>query len=594
MLDKTTRLRLRRKYKRSRQQVEGIGGNADDKLDQHVLKRLSKINKVRRFVATWVLLLVMLIAVTIGQTRSLANYYLEPTPVPGGTYTEGMVGAFTNANPLYATGQVDQTVSKLVFSGLLKLTGDNNLVGDLARSWEVNESGDTYTVTLKENLFWHDGTPLTANDIVFTFELAGHPDAKSPLFQTWRGVEITAPDDLTVQFKLKNPLSSFAYSLTTGIIPQHKLADFPPEQVRSASFNTLQPVGSGPFEWATIETVGTNREKIEQHIGLRRNQRFYNTPAKLNQFQVQTYTDQDQLLEAFQKQRVNAMVGFDQLPDELTGDNQIHTYTAPIMAGNYVFFQNENEILKEPEVRQALLSAVDMNRVYNSLGYPAILVDEPVLKEHFLYTPKFKQLGFDSARANKLLDEAGWKRNNDGQRIRKDQPLQLKIYAQNTSDFNKVSQQLQMAWEDLGVDVQVFLQSAEDLQAAVSNRVYDVLISGVTIGADPDVFVFWHSSQADDRSPNKLNFSHYSNSEADTALEAARTRSDPKLRKIKLDPFLKAWQTDVPGFGLYQPRFMYISRGEVYNFEITRVTMPANRLWNVQDWMIRQGSQLKQ
>lgn len=594
MLDKQSRLRIRRKYKRSRQNVEGRAVKADEKLDRHVFRRLSRLDNVRRFVTAWILLLVLLIGVAVAQTRSLASYYLESVPVPGGTYTEGLAGAFTNANPLYATGQVDQTVSNLVFSGLLKLTGNNNLVGDLAKSWEVDQSGSVYTVKLKENIFWHDGERLTADDVVFTFETAAHPDAKSPMFQTWRQVEIRAIDELSLEFKLKSPLTAFVYSLTTGIIPEHLLGKFSPEQLRSASFNTLQPIGTGPFEWSTIETVGTDRENIEQHIALRRNENYHNGQAKLNQYQIHTYTNHDQLLDAFKKQRVTAMVGFDQMPDELIDNASIRNYSAPIMAGNYVFFKTDQAPLDDKDVRRALLSAVDTNQIYQSLDYAAIVVDEPILKEHLLYNPKYKQRKTNVESAKKLLDEAGWKLEADGVRTKNKQPLSLKIYAQSTSDFNKVSQHLQQAWEALGVNVEVTLQSAEDLQASVNNRVYDVLISGVTIGPDPDVFVFWHSSQASERAANRLNFSHYANDEADTALEAARTRSDPRLRKIKLDPFLEAWQKDVPGFGLYQPRFLYITRGEVYNYDIHRVTTQSNRLWNVHEWMIRQGERIKQ
>ena len=89
--------------------------------------------------------------------RSLSQEYQATVPVEGGIYTEGVLGAFTNANPIYAASAADNTVSKLVFSGLLKYDQSNKLVGDLAESYVSDESGAVHTVVLKENVKWHDG-----------------------------------------------------------------------------------------------------------------------------------------------------------------------------------------------------------------------------------------------------------------------------------------------------------------------------------------------------------------------------------------------------------------------------------------------------
>jgi peptide/nickel transport system substrate-binding protein len=116
---------------------------------------------------------------------------------------------------------------------------------------------------------------------------------------------------------------------------------------------------------------------------------------------------------------------------------------------------------------------------------------------------------------------------------------------------------------------------------------YDALLHGITIGTDPDVFAYWHSSQFDVRSANRYNFSEYKSDAADNALQAGRSRVDPALRAIKYQPFLDAWQKDAPALGLYQPRYLYLTRGEVFGLKEHAVNTGVDRLANVDDWMIR-------
>jgi peptide/nickel transport system substrate-binding protein len=112
---------------------------------------------------------------------------------------------------------------------------------------------------------------------------------------------------------------------------------------------------------------------------------------------------------------------------------------------------------------------------------------------------------------------------------------------------------------------------------------------GVSVGVDPDVYVYWHSSQADALSPVRLNLSEYKSSQADASLEAGRTRLDPALRTEKYKPFLQAWQADAPALGMYQPRFLYITHGQVFGLSQHAVNSDADRFTNVQNWEVRQA-----
>jgi peptide/nickel transport system substrate-binding protein len=252
MTSRNFTLRFRRRLRRSRRQVEDLGLLAGEQLDANLIHRFGQLLMVRRFVTAWLLLFILLSGCVVAQSSALAAYYKSESFVPGGVYNEGILGDFTNADPLYATSAVDSSVSRLVFGSLLTYNNQNQLVGDLAQNWSVDSTGKIYTVNLRPNLTWQDGQPLTANDVAFTYHVIQDPDAQSPLETSWQDVSVQATSPTTVVFTLTDPLVSFPYSLTNGIVPEHLLSNIPMAELRSASFNTVDPVGSGPFEWKTI------------------------------------------------------------------------------------------------------------------------------------------------------------------------------------------------------------------------------------------------------------------------------------------------------------------------------------------------------
>src|SRR3989338_8350057 len=164
--DQSTKKRWRKGFRKRRRGALEFSQAADQQIEKLLLRRFDRLLSVRRFVFLWILLFVVLILATFFQSRALSPYYQSMQPVPGGIYSEGIVGTFTNANPLYASSAADIAASRLVFSRLLKYDNDNNLVGNLAQDWTMGPAPTHYTVHLKKNLTWHDGKPLTSADVV--------------------------------------------------------------------------------------------------------------------------------------------------------------------------------------------------------------------------------------------------------------------------------------------------------------------------------------------------------------------------------------------------------------------------------------------
>jgi peptide/nickel transport system substrate-binding protein len=255
-----------------------------------------------------------------------------------------------------------------------------------------------------------------------------------------------------------------------------------------------------------------------------------------------------------------------------------------------VFFRTSHEILSDVNVRRALVLGANRPEIIKSIDYPLLTANSPLLSLHESYSKKLAQQTNQTKRANKILNEAGWKKNpKTGVREKRGRQLAIKLHAQATDELSIVGDQLQKQWADLGVDVEVVLQDKEDIQTTTSLHNYDAILSTISIGPDPDVFAYWHSSQADVRSPTRLNLSEYRSQDADQALEFGRARTVGKIRAVKYEPFLEAWNNDAPALALYQPRFLYIVRGPLYNFNVKSAVSAADRYTNVHLWMVREA-----
>jgi peptide/nickel transport system substrate-binding protein len=590
-IDDQTKRRFVRKLKRRRRSAVVLGQQADQKIEQLLIRRFDRLVSVRRFVSLWILLFLVLIMAGILQLRGLSAYYQSLQPVPGGLYTEGIIGNYTDANPLYATGTADTAVSRLVFSGLFKYDNKNQLVGDLASDYTLSGTQTTYLVHLRHGLKWHDGQPVTADDVVYTYKTIQNIEAQSPLYSSWQGIKVSKADNYTVDFGLPNALSAFPYSLTNGIVPAHLLKNIPPEQLRSVAFNTA-PVGTGPFIWRFTDVTGNSTDSREQRISFAANKNYQGGAPKLDGFNLITFSDETHMVSAFSGKQINAMSGLESLPDNLKEDKSVEVYSIPLNTAVMAFFNNSRVPLNDASVRRALVESVDRSQLNNLLGQPVEPVNSPLLKGQLGYDSAQTEPAYNLADANAVLDAAGWAKKPDGTRQKGTQPLTFTLNAADTPSYTKVAQYLQNQWGQIGAKVIPNYSDNQDLQSSiVGNHDYDVLLDGINIGVDPDVYAYWDSTQASITSQGHLNLSEYKNSTVDLAIEGARTRADPAIRAVKYKAFLTQWMKDLPALGLYQPNYIYITRGPVFNYERKSANTAADRYYNAHNWEIRQKKQ---
>ena len=200
-------------------------------------------------------ILVVLVAIGIvavlllsQQTPSITGPIL-PQPEQGGVYTEGLVGSLGRLNPLlYWNNSADRDVDRLLFSGLVKFDERGLPQKDLAEAWGVAQDGTVYNFSIRPNAVWHDGKPVTSDDVIFTIDRMKGAGSLYPqdVKDVWGKIEVTKLNDKTLKFQLPEPFVPFMDYLTFGVLPKHLLESVPPDQMATADFD-ISPVGSGPY-----------------------------------------------------------------------------------------------------------------------------------------------------------------------------------------------------------------------------------------------------------------------------------------------------------------------------------------------------------
>lgn len=343
---------------------------------------------------------------------SLSNNYRIQVPRVGGRYVEAVVGSPELINPIFASlNDVDTDISRLVYSGLMKVDGEQQLVPDLALDYEISEDKKVYTFHLREDVVWHDGKPFTATDVLFTIDTIQNTGVGSPLLVSFQGVKVETLDDYTVQLTLNEPFSAFLSSLTVGILPEHVWFDIAPERVKLAQKN-LQPVGTGPFMFKKLFKDETGY--IYQYE-LARFGNYYNSPPYIEEFVFQFFSDYDSDAGAIKALRQQKIDGIHFVPNDLRDQVErkyINLHILQLPQYNALFFnQKQQPVLGEDDIRTALAYALDKDRILReALQGGGQVIYSPILPGFPGYNSEIEKTPYSVEQANELLDEKGWEK----------------------------------------------------------------------------------------------------------------------------------------------------------------------------------------
>jgi peptide/nickel transport system substrate-binding protein len=543
----------------------------------------------------WQLIIIFLTGLVVGilllgeQPGTLQNT-LAPQPAQGGIYTEALVGSPQRLNPvLDYYNPVDRDIDRLLFSSLLRFDERGLPQGDLAQSWGVSQDGTIYNFTLRKDIFWHDGQPLTAEDVLYTINLMRNstnvfpPDVQA----FWKDIEVKGLNDTTLQFLLPEPFAPFLDYLTFGVLPKHILGDISFDDLIKSPFN-LQPVGSGPFRFDHLDVENGKITGVELSVF----DKYYGKKPFIQQMIFRYYPDSASALQAYQQSNVQGIseVTPDILQSVLSEKNlALYTGRKPELS---IIMLNLNDpqspFFQDANIRRALLLGLNRQRIIDHLmNGQAVMADGPILPGTWAYYDGIEHVGYDQTQAQNMLKDAGYVLSGDQNSVRKkgDTALQFTLSYPDDDAHKAIAEEIQKEWTALGAKVDLDAQPYDQLvNAELGQRKYQAALVDLNLSRspDPDPYPFWDQAQA----TGGQNYSQWNDRTASEYLEQARITIDLAERTRLYRNFQVIFSQQLPSLPLYYSVYTYAVDQQIRGVRMGPLFDTSDRFASVLDWSL--------
>lgn len=538
-----------------------------------------------------VILLILLVQKSPGSRPAT----VAPQGIRGGKYTEALVGHLQRLDPLLDSGnQVDRDVDQLIFSGLVGFDAQGRPVPDLAQGWVISKDALTYTVILRKDARWQDGSPVTTRDVLFTFGLMQDSNFPGPadLGQMWRLIKIQALDDFTVNFTLPEPYAPFLDYLSQGLLPEHLLAGVKAQDLAAQTFN-IAPVGTGPFR---LDHLNTGQDQITGVV-LSPAANYYGTKPLLSEVDFQYFSSLDV---AFQALRTGQVMGLGGLTPPMVEEAlqlpnlQLFTARLPDLSMVLLNLKNDGDpFFGTREVREALLLSLNRERIINmTLAGQAFPAAGPILPGTWAADPSLAPASFDPLQAAQLLDGSGWQLPTSAApgtdayvRAKDNKALQFSLVYPDDPLHARIAQLIQSQWAGIGAKVALKgVSGSALLEDYLQPRSFDAALVDFDLSRypDPDPYPFWHQTQT----TSGQNYSQLDDRSISEPLEMARTNPDPATRAQLYRTFQDRFAYEVPAILLWYPTYAYALDVSVKGISLGPLIDASDRLSTLGQWYL--------
>jgi peptide/nickel transport system substrate-binding protein len=522
------------------------------------------------------LVLIAMLALTVGGCKSRAKEIQQQA-----MHVAAMAAPIT-FNPVFIRDAISAEVSGLLHPQLIGTNPETMEVEPrMIESWTISEDNRTYEITLRDNLRWSDGEPITTRDVAFTLRVICHADYTGwmfPLLQYIKGSRefrtarismhaegeiagIRVLDERTLQIELNKPHAPFLSYLTFAPLPYHLLGEIAVEELEMHPYSRTLPVGAGPYllqEW-----------RQDEYLHVRANPDYYLGEPQIAQVYYRFIANPEAQIIELLAGKLDLIPTAVKVEDihQLQDDPQIAIHRNKRLVYDYISMNMNKDYspLKNKKVRMALSMLVDKNELVDDilLGYGTPL-NGPLLPLHFAYDPDFSQYEHSLPAARNLLLEAGY-------------PLmELKlIYNAGNIVREHVALLLKEKAAYIGVDIKIQILEWEAFLAAISSGDYDLAILGRGADADPDLSFHWHSQGAG-------NVMSYSSEKLDELLERGVSLRDREQRGAIYREVQRLIAGDAPIIWLYTREAVHAAGSGLEDFS----AHPESLFYNVHQWRL--------
>ena len=542
----------------------------------------------------WQLIIIFITGLVVGAlllSEQPTPTQIAATPVPetGGIYTEALIGSMQRLNPvLDFYNQPDHDIDRLIFSSLLKFDSRGLPQPDIAESWAVSKDGTVYNFLLYANAKWHDGAPVTADDVVFTVDLLknGADYVPKDLQVLWKDVEVEAINEHWVQFRLPEPFAPFQDYLTFGILPQHLFEGQNIDEIANSQIN-LKPIGSGPYR---VDQIDADNGQISG-VTLSISDSYYKDKPFIEQFVFQYYPDSQAAYDAYQSGKVMGISHVSQdILEQVLANTDLSVYSGRMPEMYLVLFNLKDPqatFLQEPAVRRALMAGLNrplmINRILNG---QAVIANGVIMPESWAFYPDSEVFSYAPVDAQKQLKDAGYVSSGDAGSIRQkdDTPMSFELIYPDDDTFKALAQQIVKDWGKIGVEVTANPLPYNQLLDRLDQRSYQaaLITLNLTNAYDPDPYPFWDQAQM----TGGQNYTQWDNRMASELLEQARLTVDLQERIRMYRNFQVLFAQELPALPLFYPVYTYAVDQQVQGVSMGPLFDPSDRFATVTKWFL--------
>ncbi len=500
----------------------------------------------------------------------------------GGTLTEGIVGSPQFINPVLARPDTaDADVVNVTFRGLMRVGQNPKYIPELADNLVVSPDGKTYTVTLRPGLVWSDGQPLTADDVVYTYQTMADAQYKSPWQSALKPVNVEKKDGRTIIFRIDHPTPGFMNLLTLGLIPQHAWGDQTGATFSLAELN-LKPIGNGPYKFSSLTK---DRSGAIKSLTVIKNKDYRPGAPLIDHLVFKFYGSQESAVQALASDSVDTLGNLQQ--DDVAMISKHHVVTnIPLAQITGIFFnQRSNPALKVKEVRRALSMSIDRQAlVHSPLHDQGRVAYGPILPGFIGYNPNLRHDDNQAEQAKSLLDQAGWKTMANGIRQKGSQQLTFVLTTVDEPALVALAHAVAKSWQAIGAQVEVKTVDPTRIEVdTIGPRQYEALLFGQRLTADSDPYAYWHSTQQ--RDPG-FALAIFFNKNLDKDLDDGHKTLDPVQRQKDYLDFQNILIDEVPAVITDQSVYAYAHPKGLHGFNDRLLIDPTNRFDDISHWYL--------